>query len=454
MRISFMLLLFSIVLHVNAQVEIYGTAKNYKDSVFYITETGGFHIFTRAWRDNRVKVTIDKSGHFKATVPEAAIGTWLIKTGKTTNQAFDLQKGQKLELIADFSKEYPLQAIGKDTADFNYSLFINKHNHEIRQEDDYLQKIRHKNIDSALIYRKAFSALKMKLLGEYNRTHPMTDAYHRWLSIKYTYEPFERMVVENIKNDSLDESTVSKIMEKGTNDEYAALHTNEYNDLIDFYVGYYFKKNSNGKMTLSDKFTVVAEGKLIKGNTRDVYLTRFLAWMINVPDSVFNPLFSKYDKIVHNKNLKQFVTSRRNDYINPAHPLTPIGSNAGSLGEIFTKYKGKVIYVDFWASWCVPCRSEMPNAAKLKNDFKGKDIIFLYFGYNDKEKAWLKAREQLSVEGEHYLLNETMIKEADELFGINAIPHYVIIDKNGNIVNKSADRPGKVYKQLLNLSQK
>ena len=96
----------------------------------------------------------------------------------------------------------------------------------------------------------------------------------------------------------------------------------------------------------------------------------------------------------------------------------------------------------------------MPNAAELKEKLKGKDIVFLYFGYKDKEKAWLKAREQLGVEGEHYLLNETMIIEAEALFGINGIPHYAIIDKAGSIVNKRAERPGVVYTQLLTLSRK
>jgi hypothetical protein len=58
------------------------------------------------------------------------------------------------------------------------------------------------------------------------------------------------------------------------------------------------------------------------------------------------------------------------------------------------------------------------------------------------------------VEGEHYLLNETLTKEAEALFGVNSIPHYAIIDKNGSIVNKQADRPGEVYNQLVNLLQK
>lgn len=113
MRTCLTLLFLIALLNTNAQVEIYGTATNYKDTTFYITETGGFHNFTMAWRGARAKVAIDKNGQFKASVPEEAINTWYIETGNIF-QAFDLQKGDTLHLVADFSKKYPLQAIGKN----------------------------------------------------------------------------------------------------------------------------------------------------------------------------------------------------------------------------------------------------------------------------------------------------------------------------------------------------
>jgi thiol-disulfide isomerase/thioredoxin len=451
MRIGFLLLLLFTVQGAAAQVEISGTAKNYKDSVFYIMEHGGFDNFTKAWRDNRVKVTIDSTGHFRVTVPETAIGSWSIRVRKNYSQIFDLVKGENLELVADFSKRDPLTAIGKNEADFNYSLFFNKQTSDYYEKDNYLQKIRLKNIDSVLAYRKTIMDFKMNLLAEYVPAHSMSTVYRNWLTAKYKYEPYERTIIENIKIDSVDEATVNKIMPRGMSDEYAALHTAAYNAVIDFYVTWKAGKNPNWQQTLRNWFSLVADGNLLKGSTRDMYLTRFLNWQIMLADSVYDPLFSKYDKLVQDKTLKQMVISRRNDYKNPVQSSTPVDSIAGSLGAIFSKYKGKVIYVDFWASWCLPCRGEMPNAAELKNKLKGKDIVFLYFGYKDTERAWLKAREQLNVEGEHYLLNESLMKEAEALFGVNSIPHYAIIDKNGRIVSKQADRPGYVYSQLAGL---
>lgn len=454
MRILLTLCILTIASNLKSQVTVSGVVKNYNDTIFYISETGGFHNFTRVWRDNRVGVIIDKDRRFKAIIPEEAIGAWYIKTEKG-NQYFHLIKGQDLELIADFSQAKPLYAIGKNADDFNYSNYVDQ-----SMPDDvykkYLSGIKSRHIDSVLMYRKEYAQFQKRILDQYRTTYQMSGTYFNWLNSKYSYAPFERTLVENIKHrDSLDDITISKIMEKGINDEYAALNTTEYNDLVDFYVSTKINRQ-DANATIYERFNFVVDSDILTGSTKDVYLSRFMAWLMKTPDSIYNPLFVKYNQVVLNEEMKQYVINRRNDY------ATPVGSSsagvnsmkAGSISEIFKKYKGKVIYIDFWASWCIPCRVEMPNAAVLKEKLKGKDVVFLYFGYNDKEKAWMKARNQFNIEGEHYLLDEKTIREADELFGINGIPHYAIIDKSGSIVSKRAERPGDVYQQLVNLVDK
>ncbi|HQS24158.1 MAG: hypothetical protein B7Y11_13090 [Sphingobacteriia bacterium 24-36-13] len=451
------LFISAITLTANAQVEVSGTVKNYTDSIFYITEVGGFNNFTRVWRDNRVKVVVNKDKTFEVTIPEESIGSWYIKTGNESQiQMFDFVKGENQKMIVDFSQPYPLHAIGKNAGDFNFSVFLRDSIENYYSKHNYFERTRSKNIDSVLYYRKMFASYEISLLNKFRSTHLMSDTYCKWLQSKYAYEPFERTLVENIKNrDSLDNATISKLMEKGINDEYAALNTGEYNDLVDFYIASKLNRKSK-TLTLADRFNYAADSNILSGSTKDVYLSRFMAWLIKKPDSVYNPLFKKYDEIVHNKKMKQLVISRRNDYETPKteSAINVNDSKTNSLIDIFKKYRGKVIYVDFWASWCVPCRAEMPNSAELKDKLKGKNIVFLYLGYNDKEKAWLKARKQIGIEGEHYLLNDKMIKEADELFVINGIPHYAIIDKYGKIISKSADRPSNVYNELLSLVSK
>jgi len=447
--LTFLILLFTTQL--NAQVEISGIAKNHVDTVFYIREPGGFDNFTRAWRDKMIKVAIAEDGHFKVIIPEQTINTWYIKTNKGS-QFFDLIKGKKITLNADFSQSNPLKAIGDNADDFNFSSssYANDSINKYYKDKQFFAKIRSKNIDSVLFYRKAFANYQLELLKKYRDFHSLSKSYYNWLHSKYTYSPYERTIVENIENkDSMDENTLQKIIEKGTNDEYAALNNCDYNDIIDTYVRAKYLKQKKGEFSADEYFNFGVNSGLIKGSTKDVFLSRTMYWMRTVPDSEYAPLFEKYNKIVSNKKMKQSVIDARTDYSNSIVPKKADFSRSKSIEEIFKKYKGKVIYVDFWASWCVPCREEMPNAEVLKSKLKGKDVVFLYFGYNDKEKAWVKARNQLNIEGEHYLLTENMVKEADEVFSINGIPHYAIIDKEGNIVSKRADRPNDVYQQLL-----
>lgn len=455
MRILLTLFISAITLNANAQVEITGNVKNYNDSIFYITETGGFNNFTRVWRDNRVKVMVNKNKTFKVTIPEESIGAWYIKT-ENGNQIFDFVKGENQKLIVDFSQPNPIYAIGKNAGDFNFSIILHDSITNFFSEHNFSEKKRNKNIDSVLFYRKNLASYKINLLKKYRSKYKMSDTYYNWLLSQYTYEPYERTLVENISNrDSLNDGTISKLIEKGISDEYAALNTNEYNDLVDFYVATKLKKIGR-ELTLYDRFNYVADSNILTGNTKEVYLSRFMAWLIKTPDSIYSQLFNRYDKIVHDKKMKQNVVSRRNDYLTPTLSSSVYSDNkrANSITDIFSKYKGKVIYVDFWASWCIPCRAEMPNASILKDKLKGKNIIFLYLGYNDKEKAWLKARDQIGIQGEHYLLDDKMIREAEELFVINGIPHYAIIDKDGKIIRKRAERPRDTYKELLDLVNK
>lgn len=431
-----------------AQVDISGVAKNYTDTVFYISEPGGFQNFTRAWRNYRVKVTIDKNGHFKATIPEQSINTWFIKTA-SGYQFFDLIKGKHIELIADFSKPNPLLAVHSNADDFNYSALANDSIKTYSSENNGEDQFKHSNLDSVLKYRKQLAEFKQRLLNSYRVTHQLSDSYYNWLSAQYTYEPYERTLEENMKSKaSIDEITLQKVMEKGIADEYAALNTTAYNDLVYFYVETQYRKKMGKPLDREALFRFVADSDVLKGNTKAVFLTRMMYHFRLVPDSQYNPLFQQYDRMVTNREMKQRIIETRDLY--SAIPVNAgSAQEAGTLASVFKKYRGKIIYVDFWASWCMPCIAKMPAAAALKDKLKNQPIVFLYLGYKDKEKAWNNARERFNIEGEHVLLTDQMKKEADEVFGIHGIPHYAIIDRKGNIVSKRADGPETVYEQLV-----
>ncbi len=112
-----------------------------------------------------------------------------------------------------------------------------------------------------------------------------------------------------------------------------------------------------------------------------------------------------------------------------------------SYQGIINKYKGKVIYMDFWASWCGPCKREMPFSLKMQEHFKGKDVVFVYMSSDKNPEAWKKAIKTLKITGEHYLINKKVYIERSKVVDVRYIPRYLIYDKNGKLVDKNAPRP-------------
>jgi thiol-disulfide isomerase/thioredoxin len=108
-------------------------------------------------------------------------------------------------------------------------------------------------------------------------------------------------------------------------------------------------------------------------------------------------------------------------------------------------FSGKVVYIDFWASWCSPCRYEMKNGSpKLHAKFKdNKDMVFLYISIDTSEEAWRKAIADDKIEGNHVVALEGRNSPVAKAFNISGIPHYVIIGRDGKIFDNNAPRPSQ-----------
>jgi thiol-disulfide isomerase/thioredoxin len=117
--------------------------------------------------------------------------------------------------------------------------------------------------------------------------------------------------------------------------------------------------------------------------------------------------------------------------------------------------KGKVIYLDIWASWCRPCTGEMPASLALRKKLPDSSVVFLYISLDDNFASWQKAAQYFGLQNSFLLTNARESSLVRNL-QLNSIPRYVVIGKNGKIVNRDASRPSepKTYDYLLKLAQK
>lgn len=115
-------------------------------------------------------------------------------------------------------------------------------------------------------------------------------------------------------------------------------------------------------------------------------------------------------------------------------------------------FKGKYIYIDFWATWCKPCIKEIPDLVKLKNEYKDFNIEFVSVSVDEDNSAWKEFVAKQKLTGVQFWVDGSNKKIYDKNFNITMIPRFVLIDDNGKIVNANAPRPssGNDIRQLLN----
>jgi peroxiredoxin len=94
------------------------------------------------------------------------------------------------------------------------------------------------------------------------------------------------------------------------------------------------------------------------------------------------------------------------------------------------------VLVDFWASWCRPCRAENPNVVKVYNKFKNKNFTVLGVSLDQEKAAWVKAIEKDKLTWTHVSDLQQWNNAVAQLYRVQSIPQNFLIDPNGNIVAK------------------
>jgi thiol-disulfide isomerase/thioredoxin len=140
-----------------------------------------------------------------------------------------------------------------------------------------------------------------------------------------------------------------------------------------------------------------------------------------------------FSKILIKKNAELLKSIERNNDLKVNQ--TPVVSKEKLMDAIIAKYKGSVILVDFWATWCIPCMNAHRDMKPLKDELKKKGVVFVYMASSSSPKPLWEGKIK-GIGGEQYYLASSEWEYVMNSFAFNGIPSYLIYDKNGALKNK------------------
>ena len=152
-----------------------------------------------------------------------------------------------------------------------------------------------------------------------------------------------------------------------------------------------------------------------------------------------------------NNKVKQVaeLSKTQTGYSNNKTPEVAVDS---IFDTIIDRYKGKVIFIDFWATWCGPCLDGIKQVAPMKSELADRDVVFLYITNHSSPETAYKVMIT-GIKGEHYRLTTDEYNVLAKRFQINGIPHYAIANKKGIVVDNDFHfaGPEKLKARLVQL---
>ena len=450
-----LLLLIAIVLQFAATAQtavISGKIINPTDNKVSVSYNKGAAIYN--FNEVKKEALLDKKGRFKIEIPLDAPAEVTFLHGYEMTFMF-LEPGDEIAVFVDTKQfDETIKYTGKGAASNNFMAQYFLKFIESSPEQSKAKYTRLANID-AQNYLAWKDSLETEKRGFYEKNAiGVTGNFKSYFTNKISYESAnEKLNYPDFKKYYTQKETelpadYYQFLKNVRVQNDSALMMSEYLNFLHnllFYevkhtwkdaqlkeIKFYPMKYQLAKMMLTGK----AQEVILAGITKDA-----LGYM---PFTESVNLYSDFKTAVKDKDLLNFVAEKyekkkllAEGATAPAFSLKDTSGKTVSLQD----FKGKIVYMDFWASWCGPCMKEAPYAVKLQQQFKNKDIVFLYVSTDESDEDWIKAIRAKNLGNGIHLLSKSTAENVQDIYDVSGIPSYFLIGRDGKILNGSASRP-------------
>ncbi len=277
------------------------------------------------------------------------------------------------------------------------------------------------------------------------------EIIYEWASDRVNYKLYHEFY-NQIENLELSDQYYDFLKELNY-DDAKLLGSVKYKEFISNYTILSAQKEleSDKKLSAQDNGEALAKFNFIKSAFKNTEVADFLMYSTLKRHIQYEgangtqELIDLFNTRSTNENHKAAILKDYSVWKNLAEgQAAPTFNYADMNGKLYglENFKGKYVYIDVWATWCGPCRKELPHLEELQEKYKGNDeIVFTSISIDQDDNAWRKMVTEQQMKGVQLLADNAWQSSIVRDYKINGIPRFLLIGPDGNIISVNAPRP-------------